>query len=165
MVFANFMFKGLVMADEKLETKKPEKAGCEFSFSDRLVGNLYLEEFKEKVEELKDLASKLAPGGELVISIVTSGERFRPVERAMVNLTYMKRLYNERSLMAKPELANELGRIATTLKQFNETVSKRRSANIKAMNQARKDRKEKAKATKTKQEQTTKGDKNEQVQE
>ena len=144
------------MAEEKLETKKPEKAGCEFSFSDRLIGNLYLEEFKEKVEELKDLASKLAPGGELVVSVVTNGERFSPVERAMVNLTYMKRLYNERTLMAKPELANELGRVASILKQFNDMVNKRRAANNKAINQARKERKEKAaKATKAKQEQTT----------
>jgi hypothetical protein len=144
------------MAEEKLETKKPEKAGCEFSFSDRLIGNLYLEEFKEKVEELKDLASKLAPGGELVVSVVTNGERFRPVERAMVNLTYMKRLYNERTLMAKPELANELGRVASVLKQFNDMVNKRRAANTKAKNQARKERKEKAaKATKAKQEQTS----------
>jgi hypothetical protein len=144
------------MAEEKLETKKPEKAGCEFSFSDRLIGNLYLEEFKEKVEELKDLASKLAPGGELVVSVVTNGERFRPVERAMVNLTYMKRLYNERTLMAKPELANELGRVASILKQFNDMVNKRRAANTKAINQARKERKEKAaKATKAKQEQTS----------
>lgn len=154
------------MAEEKLETKKPEKTGCEFSFSDRLVGNLYLEEFREKVEELKDLASKLAPGGELVISVVTSGERFRPVERAMVNLTYMKRVYNERTLMAKPELANELGRIASVLKQFNDIVNKRRTQNAKAIVQARKERKEKAaKANKAKQEQiSNKEIKNEEIQ-
>lgn len=132
---------------EELETAKPAstKAALEFSFSDRLIGNPYLDEFREKVEELRDLASKLAPQGELVVSIVPNAERFRPISRALVNLVRMKRLYNERALMARPELAQELSKVATVIKQLNATVDKRRIINAKARAKINKPKTSKAK--------------------
>lgn len=95
------------------------------SLSAKLAGK-DTEVFDKKLEDLKNAATELAPNGLMVVFVSSEKEKFSPIEKLAANLTLMGKIYNERTFMRNPEIANEFAEIASHIKAINNIVDRRK---------------------------------------
>lgn len=95
--------------------------------SNRLRGSEFAEEYEEALENLREVASKMAPEGRLVTFLSTDNEKFRPMEKLAANLAMSKKYYNDRSISTNPEIGIELSEIINLTNQINKIIDKRKA--------------------------------------
>lgn len=97
------------------------------ALSSKLVGSEFTEDYNKAVESLREVASKMAPGGRLVTFVSTESDKFRPIEKLAANLAMSKTIYNERSITTNPEISIELAEIIRLCNELNKVIDKRKS--------------------------------------
>lgn len=101
------------------------------ALSSKLVGSEFTEDYNKAVENLREVASKMAPGGRLVTFISTESDKFRPIEKLAANLAMSKTIYNERSITTNPEFGIELAEILKLVNDLNKIIDKRKEKSNK----------------------------------
>lgn len=101
------------------------------ALSSKLVGSEFTEDYNKAVENLREVASKMAPGGRLVTFISTESDKFRPIEKLAANLAMSKTIYNERSITTNPEFGIELAEILKLVNELNKIIDKRKEKSYK----------------------------------
>lgn len=101
------------------------------ALSSKLVGSEFTEDYNKAVENLREVASKMAPGGRLVTFISTESDKFRPIEKLAANLAMSKTIYNERSITTNPEFGIELAEILKLVNELNKIIDKRKEKSNK----------------------------------
>lgn len=114
------------MAENK--NKTPDKdIWLNAALSSKLIGSEFTDDYNKAVEELREVASKMAPGGRLVTFISTESDKFRPIEKLAANLAMSKTIYNERSITTNPEFGIELAEILKLVNELNKIIDKRKT--------------------------------------
>lgn len=98
----------------------------ETSISQTLVNKAESSKFNEKIQALREEASKIAPNGRLSIFLSSDKEKFYQFEKVVANLVLSKKLYNERNFMRDPELAIEFAAVGGLIKEINRIIDKRK---------------------------------------
>jgi hypothetical protein len=93
----------------------------------RLLGSEYIGDYNDALQELRKVASKMAPEGRLVTFVSSSSEKFRPIEKLAANLAMSKTIYNERSITSNPEIGVELSSIIEHVNAINKIIDKRKA--------------------------------------
>jgi len=107
--------------------KKKQSLWLDSTVSSRLFTKREeLAEYNQALKDLKVKAEELAPGGRLVVHVVTESEKFGEIEKAVANVASMKKYYNENSIMQNPEIALELSKISEHINAVNKIIEKRR---------------------------------------
>ena len=115
------------MAEENAQNKRqPEKIWLNSAVSSRLLSHENLGEYKEALNELRDVANKVAPEGRLVTFLVPKAEKFRPFDKMAANLAMSKTFYNERALTTDPEIGIELAQVLEHVNAINKIMDKRK---------------------------------------
>lgn len=117
---------------------KDNRVWLESSISQTLANKVESSKFNEKVQALRDEASRIAPNGRLSIFLSSDKEKFYQFEKIVANLVLSKKLYNERNFMRDPELAIEFAEIGGLIKEINRIVDKRKKQGGKGHDKDRK---------------------------
>jgi hypothetical protein len=104
------------------------------SISQELIKSDGIEEYKEKLNELQDVAAEVSNEGVLVTFLIPKGSKYRTYEKAIQNLSLLKKIYNERVFIADPQSAFENKEIDELLFQINKKIDKRKKINKQKRN-------------------------------
>lgn len=83
-------------------------------------------DYNKKVEELKEASSELAPEGNLIVYLFDVKTKYRYYEKAVMNLSLIPKIFNERALFSDPESAVELQEIKLLLGKVNKIIDKQK---------------------------------------
>ncbi len=108
-------------------TKENNGIWLNAALSSKLIGSEFTDDYNQAIEELRKVASKMAPGGRLVTFVSTEGDKFRPIEKLAANLAMSKTIYNERSITTNPEFSIELAEILKLVNELNKIIDKRKT--------------------------------------
>lgn len=112
--------------EEKRENSTKPVIWSDYSISSKLLGNEYYNEFKDKLNELMEIANKMAPEGRFVMSLSTKDEKFRDLEVLASNAIIAKKIFNERSIMSNPANATEFGSLLVKVRDINTFLDKKK---------------------------------------
>ena len=112
------------MADIKENSKE---VWFNSSVTAKVSGSEHIGEYEKALKSLRDIATKIAPEGRLVVALSASNEKFRPIEKLMANLAMTKTIYGEMAITKNAEVAKELGEIIDLVDQVNKIIDKRKA--------------------------------------
>lgn len=100
--------------------------------SSGLLGRDGLINFRDKVKDLCDVASEIAPDGGIYTILIDRRDVFTPNILAIRNIMDLESIYSYKNLQKNPELAVEFGEVSAAIKTLNKTIEKRKYANRKS---------------------------------
>lgn len=115
--------------------------------------NSFITEFENKLKELEDIASKIAPKGLLCVSFGDVRDGYSPIFAGVRSLINSARLFSGQRIMRNPKLAEKLAKVGEHSEAINKIVNaevkerRQRAREAQAAKQAAKEKREKENGT------------------
>jgi hypothetical protein len=119
-----------------MEDRKRNRFLLKSSLSKRLMGRGPINEYSEKLKELKNIAESIDAEGVLLISFLEKSDRYLPVSKAIMDLMSIDNLYTTVKIQRNPALANEFAELMEAVKVINKIIGKRRKERSKSFKQS-----------------------------